>query len=276
MLRGFHGAFLARHRDPRRLDLRACGVQRVGQIDLPAAGVGGLHADGGQVTVAGEPVYENIAVKERIFFVADDLYFLPQSTLEEMATFYKQIYRRFSDTKYKKLCTIFPLDPRQKLGTFSKGMKRQAALLLALSCEPDLLLLDEAFDGLDPVMRGAVKKLLSDDIASREMTVVITSHNLRELEDLCDHVGLLHQGKILFERELDELKLGFCKVHAAFPQGMDDAALAGLNIMQAVRTGSLVTPRRAGKFRRGVGLSAAAGRRLCGRGPAHPRGGIHS
>ena len=116
-----------------------------------------------------------------------------------------------------------------------------AALLLALSCEPDLLLLDEAFDGLDPVMRGAVKKLLSDDIASREMTVVITSHNLRELEDLCDHVGLLHQGKILFERELDELKLGFCKVHAAFPQGMDDAALAGLNIMQAVRTGSLVT-----------------------------------
>lgn len=90
-------------------------------------------------------------------------------------------------------------------------------------------------------MRGAVKKLLSDDIASREMTVVITSHNLRELEDLCDHVGLLHQGKILFERELDELKLGFCKVHAAFPQGMDDAALAGLNIMQAVRTGSLVT-----------------------------------
>ena len=197
--------------------------------------------DGGQVTVAGEPVYENIAVKERIFFVADDLYFLPQSTLEEMATFYKQIYRRFSDTKYKKLCTIFPLDPRQKLGTFSKGMKRQAALLLALSCEPDLLLRDEAFDGLDPVMRGAVKKLLSDDIASREMTVVITSHNLRELEDLCDHVGLLHQGKILFERELDELKLGFCKVHAAFPQGMDDAALAGLNIMQAVRTGSLVT-----------------------------------
>ena len=202
---------------------------------------GGYMPDGGQVTVAGEPVYENIAVKERIFFVADDLYFLPQSTLEEMATFYKQIYRRFSDTKYKKLCTIFPLDPRQKLGTFSKGMKRQAALLLALSCEPDLLLLDEAFDGLDPVMRGAVKKLLSDDIASREMTVVITSHNLRELEDLCDHVGLLHQGKILFERELDELKLGFCKVHAAFPQGMDDAALAGLNVMQAVRTGSLVT-----------------------------------
>lgn len=167
-----------------------------------------------------------------------------------MATFYKQIYRRFSDTKYKKLCTIFPLDPRQKLGIFSNGMKRQAALLLALSCEPDLLLLDEAFDGLDPVMRGAVKKLLSDDIASREMTVVITSHNLRELEDLCDHVGLLHQGKILFERELDELKLGFCKVHAAFPQGMDDAGACGAQRHAGGPHGQPCDPRRAGKFRR--------------------------
>lgn len=198
--------------------------------------------DGGEITVDGQPVYENTAVKERVFFVADDLYFLPQSSLDDMATFYKQIYTRFSDTKYKKLCTIFPLDPKKKLGAFSKGMKRQAALLLGLACEPDLLLLDEAFDGLDPVMRGAAKKLLSDEIAARGMTVVITSHNLRELEDLCDHVGLLHQGKILFEREIDELKLGFCKVHAAFPQGADETALReGLDVMQAARAGSLLT-----------------------------------
>lgn len=182
--------------------------------------------DGGQVTVAGEPVYENIAVKERIFFVADDLYFLPQSTLEEMATFYKQIYRRFSDTNTKNFAQFSPGPPPETRHLFQGDETAGGAAARPL-LRTDLLLLDEAFDGLDPVMRGAVKKLLSDDIASREMTVVITSHNLRELEDLCDHVGLLHQGKILFERELDELKLGFCKVHAAFPQGMGDAALAG-------------------------------------------------
>ncbi len=102
------------------------------------------------------------------------------------------------------------------------------------------MLLDEAFDGLDPVIRSAVRKLLSDEISEREMTVVITSHNLRELEDLCDQVGLLHQGKILFQREIDELKLGFCKVHAAFPAGIEDSQLKELDIMQLTRTGSLL------------------------------------
>ncbi|RGX54492.1 MULTISPECIES: ABC transporter ATP-binding protein [Anaerotruncus] len=196
--------------------------------------------DGGTIRVDGEEVYENTAVKDRTFFVADDLYFLPQSSMNDMAKFYKGIFSGFSDERYAKLCTIFPLDPKKKINTFSKGMKRQAALLLGLSCQPDLLLLDEAFDGLDPVMRGAVKKLLSDDIAARDMTVIITSHNLRELEDLCDHVGLLHKGQILFEREIDELKLGFCKVHAAFPQGVDDQIFKKLDIMQMSRSGSLV------------------------------------
>lgn len=196
--------------------------------------------DGGTVEVDGQTVYENIAVKNRIFFVADDLYFLPQSTINDMARFYRGIYSAFSEERYAKLCSIFPLDPQKKIHTFSKGMKRQAALLLGLSCCPDLLLLDEAFDGLDPVIRGAVKKLLSDDISARGMTVIITSHNLRELEDLCDHVGLLHKGQILFERDIDELKLGFCKVHAVFPQGISDEMLGKLNIMQLSRSGSLI------------------------------------
>ncbi len=196
--------------------------------------------DGGTLQIDGQAVYENIAVKQRIFFVADDLYFLPQSSMNDMAGFYRGIYHNFSDERYQKLCGIFPLDPKKKITTFSKGMKRQAALLLGLACQPDLLLLDEAFDGLDPVMRGAVRKLLSDEIASREMTVLITSHNLRELEDLCDHVGLLHKGRILFEREIDELKLGFCKVHAAFPEGIGDEMLSGLDLMQVSRNGSLL------------------------------------
>lgn len=203
--------------------------------------IAGVYSpDGGTLTVEGQPVYENIAVKKRIFFLADDLYFLPQSSMQDMAEFYRNAYPGFSQERYDKLCSIFPLDPKKKLSTFSKGMKRQAALLMGLSCQPDLLLLDEAFDGLDPIIRGAVKKLLSDDISSRGMTVIITSHNLRELEDLCDHVGLLHQGRILFEREIDELKLGFCKVHAVFPGGMPEDALKDLKIMQVSRTGSLV------------------------------------
>ncbi|HIX64693.1 MAG TPA: ABC transporter ATP-binding protein [Candidatus Anaerotruncus excrementipullorum] len=196
--------------------------------------------DGGSLQVFGEPVYENVPLKSRIFFVADDLYFLPQSNLEEIAAFYRGIYPSFSQEKYQKLCTVFPLDPRKKLNTFSKGMKRQAALLLGLACQPELLLLDEAFDGLDPVIRGAVKKLLSDEIAGRGMTVLITSHNLRELEDLCDHVGLLHQGHILFEKEIDELKLGFCKVHAAFPGGFDPQMLQPLGVLQLGQVGSLL------------------------------------
>lgn len=196
--------------------------------------------DGGTLSVDGQPVYENTAVKSRIFFLADDLFFLPQSSMDDMARFYERAYPSFSREEYRKLCTIFPLDPKKKLSTFSKGMKRQAALLLGLSCRPDLLLLDEAFDGLDPVIRGAVRKLLSDEISDRELTVIITSHNLRELEDLCDQVGLLHQGKILFQRDIDELKLGFCKVHAAFPAGIEDADLKVLDIMQLSRTGSLL------------------------------------
>lgn len=196
--------------------------------------------DGGTVTIEGQPVYENIAVKQRIFFLADDLFFLTQSTMDDMARFYECAYPSFSRETYTKLCTVFPLDSKKKLSTFSKGMKRQAALLLGLSCRPDLLLLDEAFDGLDPVIRSAVRKLLSDEIAERDMTVIITSHNLRELEDLCDQVGLLHQGRILFQRDIDELKLGFCKVHAAFPGGLEDDELKGLDIMQLSRTGSLL------------------------------------
>ena len=200
---------------------------------------GVYQSDGGTLTIDDQPVYENTALKNRLFFLADDLYFLSQATLQDMAVFYRSVYSNFSEERYQKLLSIFPLDSKKKLSMFSKGMKRQAALLLGLSCQPDLLLLDEAFDGLDPVIRGAVKKLLSDDIAARGMTVLITSHNLRELEDLCDHVGLLHQGKILFEREIDELKLGFCKVHAAFPDGVKEGVLEGLSLMQVSQAGSL-------------------------------------
>jgi len=202
---------------------------------------GVYRPDGGSIQIEGADVFENMQLKDRIYFVADDLYFFAQSTVNDMADFYKGLYSNWSEEKYKKLCEIFPINPKNKISTFSKGMKRQAAIILALSTQPDYMLLDEAFDGLDPIIRTALRKLISDDIAARNATVIISSHNLRELEDLCDHVGLLHAGKILFERELDEVKLGFCKVQAAFGTAPSLEALKQhLQIMQYDTKGSLV------------------------------------
>lgn len=201
---------------------------------------GVYYPDGGSIQIEGQDVFENTALKNRIFFLSDDLYFLPKSTVNEMAGFYRSVYSNFNEEKFKRLKAIFPIDCTKRISTFSKGMKRQAAIMLALCCMPDYLLLDEAFDGLDPVIRLLVKKLVADEIADRGMTVIITSHNLRELEDLCDHVGLLHKGRILFERELDELKLGLCKVQAVFKEEPDWKS-TGLNIMQNKRQGSIIS-----------------------------------
>ena len=201
---------------------------------------GVYRPDEGQVLVEGRPVYENSAAKERVFYLSDDLYFLPKATVHEMARFYEGVYPSFDRQEYLRLCGVFPIDPGKRVSTFSKGMRRQAALLLALSCRTDYLLLDEAFDGLDPVIRLMVKKLVAQEIESRGITVVISSHNLRELEDLCDHIGLLHRGRIQLERELDERKFGFCKVQAAYREPVDWGK-SGLSILQSQQKGSLVS-----------------------------------
>ena len=197
--------------------------------------------DGGEILVEGEAPFENVAVKSRIVHVSDDLYFLPQSNMDDMARFYAGIYPSFDWETYRAMCGRFPIDPKKKIGKFSKGMKRQTALILALACRPKILLLDEAFDGLDPVIRIGLRKILADAISGGDVTVMIASHNLRELEDLCDHMGLLHRGKIIFAREIDQVKLGFCKVQAAFNQLPDDTQLAGLDIAQRSVAGSVLT-----------------------------------
>ncbi|MCI9456866.1 MAG: ABC transporter ATP-binding protein [Oscillospiraceae bacterium] len=202
---------------------------------------GVYYPDGGRVRIGGEDTYENEKLKDSLFFVPDELYFFPQSTMEDMAHFYAGQYSGWDWEYYKKLCGIFPIGNKVRLNTFSKGMQRQAAILLALSARCKYLLLDEAFDGLDPVMRGAVRRLLADEVAERKMTVIISSHNLRELEDLCDHVGLLYNGNILFSRELDEVKLGFCKVQAAFQPEREVTELTGIQVMQYEKRGSLLS-----------------------------------
>ena len=204
--------------------------------------ISGVYSpNGGSVFVDGEQVFENPAKKQQIFFVSDDLFFHPQATLCSMAEFYKAAYSRWDEERYQKLCELFPIGTNKKLSTFSKGMRRQAALILALSCAPDYLLLDEAFDGLDPVIRHAVRKIISDMISEYNMTVVISSHNLRELEDFCDRVGLLHRGELKLECAIDDIQLGFCKVQAAFrpmPQQLD---VEGIRVITKEIRGSVAT-----------------------------------
>ena len=216
------------------------GPNGSGKSTLMRLMCGVYRPDGGRVTLEGEDIFENIAAKDRILYLSDDLYFPPKSTVEDLASFYRGLYSGFSMETYHTLCGCFPLQTDQPLSTFSKGMRRQAALLAALCCHADYLLLDEAFDGLDPVIRLMVKKLLAEEIAERGTTVMISSHNLRELEDLCDQVGLLSAGRLLFEKDLDVLKLGFCRVQAAYDHPVDWAA-TGLAILDKKERGKLVS-----------------------------------
>lgn len=216
------------------------GPNGSGKSTLMRLMCGVYRPDGGSITLEGEPVFENIAAKDRILYLSDDLYFPPKSTVEELAAFYRGLYSGFSTETYQKLCGCFPLEVKKSLSTFSKGQRRQAALLAALCCHADYLLLDEAFDGLDPVIRLMVKKLLAEEIAERGATVVISSHNLRELEDLCDQIGLLSAGRLLFEKDIDVPKLGFCRVQAAYDHPVDWEA-TGLSILDKKERGKLVS-----------------------------------
>ncbi len=201
----------------------------------------GIYApDGGEVLVDGAAPFENSETKSKIFFISDYPYFLPQSTLQEMADFYARIYQNWSKKRFEELCTMFPVGNKVKISNMSKGMQRQVALICALATQPNYLLLDEIFDGLDPVMRQLLKRIISNEVAERGMTVVVASHNLRELEDLCDHVGLFHKGGVIFERDLDELKLGINKVQAVFKPMPELSAFAPLDIVKTEMHGSLV------------------------------------
>ena len=162
--------------------------------------------DSGTVTVEDQPIFENPAVKSRIGFIPDDIFFFPSANLEDMHQFYKGLYPTFDDELFARLCEVFRLPQKSQLRRFSKGMQKQAAFQLSLCIRPDLLILDEPVDGLDPVMRRQVWSLILSDVAQRETTVVISSHNLRELEDICDHVGIMDHGKMLLERSLADMQ----------------------------------------------------------------------
>lgn len=172
--------------------------------------------ESGEVLVDGESVYDNPEIKRRIFFIDDETIQFTSFTLEELKNYYKGFYPKFSEDLFERLRNTVNLPLRKKLNAFSKGMKRQAIVITALACQTDYLLLDEAFDGLDPTMRIIVKRMLVDAMIDRELTTVISSHNLKEINEVCESVALLHQGKIIFSRDLDSVKGNIHKIQAVF------------------------------------------------------------
>ena len=195
--------------------------------------------DEGNISINGGEVFDNPSVKEHCVFVPDDLYFLPQSNLNRMMQLYESMYPFFSKARYKELCGAFKLSATRPLNTFSKGMRRQAATILALSAMTDYVFFDETFDGLDPVMRNLVKGMLYDDVLERGCTAVVTSHSLRELEDTCDQLSLLYEGGIVFESDVQNLKTTLFKVQVAFSQEYDRAMFDELDILAFNKQGSV-------------------------------------
>ncbi|WP_077213513.1 ABC transporter ATP-binding protein [Bacillus dakarensis] len=196
--------------------------------------------DKGTVTVDGEPVYEQKKIKSSLFFIPDHPFFFSQYTITHMGQFYKSVYQNWNENRFQQLIKSFEIDPKKKLHKYSKGLQRQAAFILALSTMPDLLILDEPMDGLDPVVRKNIKSLIIDDVAEREMTVLISSHNLREVEDICDSVGILHKGKMLMEKDLDDLKSDTHKIQIAFKNGVPDGVFNGVRVLHQEERGSVL------------------------------------
>ncbi|MCZ0756344.1 ABC transporter ATP-binding protein [Anoxybacillus sp. J5B_2022] len=216
------------------------GSNGAGKTTLLKMLAGIYKQDRGDILIAGEPVFENTNVKQRLLFLPDALYFFPQTTIRQMAQFYRDLYPSWSEERFVRLQEAFPLALDKKIHRMSKGMQRQAAFWLAFSVKPEVMILDEPLDGLDAVMRQKVKNLLVQEVAERQMTVIMSSHNLREVEDLCDHIGILHQGEIVLEKEMDELKTDIHKIQVAFRGGIPSSFLTGLDAVYKEQRGSVL------------------------------------
>ena len=196
--------------------------------------------DSGTVAIGGESVWENAALKSRIASIPDDWYYFNQASIRDMMRFYKGFYPNFSMERYEKLKEVFSIDEKKTIRRLSKGMQKQVAFWLALSCMPDYLILDEPVDGLDPVMRRQVWSLMMGDVSERGTTVLVSSHNLRELEDVCDHVGIMDHGKVLLERSLAQLQDNMVKLQVVFQDGVTEVP-PELPVLHASKVGRIHT-----------------------------------
>ncbi len=215
------------------------GTNGAGKSTLLRIMTGVYKQDAGKMTFDGQPVYENPFVKRGIVYVPDELYFLPGANLNRMSKLYRAAYLDFDMNRFIKLTDDLKLDRKKSIATFSKGMKRQAAIILALACCPKYMFFDETFDGLDPVMRNLIKAIICQDVEERDAVAVITSHSLRELEDTCDQLALLHRGGLVIESEISNLKTNMFKVQTAFLDNYDRSRFDGIDILHFVKRGSV-------------------------------------
>lgn len=217
------------------------GSNGAGKSTLLRMAAGILRPDSGEILIDGSPVYENEEVKKSFFYISDNCYFPANYTSRDLFEFYKSYYPEFQTGRYLKLMKHFHLDENRKINTFSKGMKKQLLVILGVSAGTKYLFCDETFDGLDPVMRQAVKSLFAAEIMNRDFTPVIASHNLRELEEICDQVGLLHKGGILFSKNLEDMKFHIHKIQCVFPDKEKEKEIEKeLEILKVQHQGSLM------------------------------------
>lgn len=217
------------------------GPNGAGKTTLLRHLTGVYRQDSGDIFFEGAPVWENPNVKSRIASIPDDWHYFMQSSVHDMMKFYQGFYPRFSTERYEKLKGVFDIDEKRVIRRLSKGMQKQVAFWLAMCCMPDYLLLDEPVDGLDPVMRRQVWSLIMQDVSENGTTVLVSSHNLRELEDVCDHVGVMNKGKVLLERSLSELQDNTIKMQLLFDSDEEPQLPAELNVLHRSRVGRVHT-----------------------------------
>lgn len=217
------------------------GPNGAGKSTLLCHITGVYKQDSGQVLVNGVPVFENRHVKERIVSIPDDWFYYNQSTIRKMAKLYAGMYPQFDGGRFEKLRELFHLPEKKPIRRMSKGMQRQAAFWITMSCLPEYLVLDEPVDGLDPVMRRQVWQVLLDDVSARGTTVLLSSHNLRELEDVCDHVGIMDKGKVLLERTLSDLQDNTVKLQVAYKTAEEPTLPTELQILHRSQVGRVHT-----------------------------------
>ena len=217
------------------------GSNGSGKSTLLRSVAGIYQADMGEILVDEKNVFENTAFKDELFLVSDDPYFFDQSTITDMANFYRRIYSGWDEEIFARMCQVFPLDVKKRISKFSKGMRRQSEIILALSCSPKYLLLDEAFDGLDAVMRSVLKKLILEKIQDKQMTVIVSSHNISEFENLCDNIMIMHMGKKILCKSREELSRFITKAQVAFSSPPNEEMFTGLDIISYEARGNLAT-----------------------------------